>query len=293
MLLASFTYDLAQSNPVGSMKRWDIVGRFAVRGVDNVTLLVRVRTAGVAGEVVAIAAARFVPMGRTANNYVRDCSVHDSYYRCVSIHGSHNVTLSRNVAHNISGHCFYLEDGVEERNTIEFNLAANIHPIFEAATGWGQVGVQYVQSPALLNPADTGAAGYYITNAYNTVVGNAASGGWAGFSFSNLPRPIGPFWAHDFGDFNPWARPVLVFDGNSAHSAGYHAPFRDVSVRGRTPAEQHPHRAAAVQPKARGRYTEPDQRIRCRRAHGPPQPPRGAVQHWHPALGQRRGPGGL
>eukprot|EP00041_Stephanoeca_diplocostata_P022668 m.542974 g.542974 ORF g.542974 m.542974 type:complete len:1700 (-) comp22123_c0_seq1:169-5268(-) len=224
-VLAAFTYDFAQSNPVGSMKRWDVVGRFLVPGVDNVTLRVNLRTWGVAGEVVAVAAVRFVSTASPPHNYVRDCSVHDSYYRCVSIHGSHNVTLSRNVAHNVSGHCFYLEDGVEERNTIEYNLAAYIHPIFEPARGFGQTGAQYVQSAALLNPADTGAAGFYLTNAYNTVVGNAASGGWTGFSFPNLPRPLGPFGAYAYGNFDPWARPVLVFDGNTAHSAGYHAPF--------------------------------------------------------------------
>ena len=35
--------------------------------------------------------------------------------------------VSNNVAYDVIGHCFYLEDGVEELNTISYNLAAHIH----------------------------------------------------------------------------------------------------------------------------------------------------------------------
>ena len=102
---------------------------------------------------------------------------------------------------------------MEENNTITFNLAAYIHVLLRPAEGFGQPGEFFLESPDLLNPADTSAAGFYITNAYNTFVGNAASGerrvrfllrmvllglnmcgwstgGWTGFAFPNLPRPI-------------------------------------------------------------------------------------------------------
>ncbi len=39
---------------------------------------------------------------------------------------------------DVHGHCFYLEDGVEERNVLESNLAAYVHPIQTAGTQGGQ-----------------------------------------------------------------------------------------------------------------------------------------------------------
>ncbi len=50
----------------------------------------------------------------------------------MSIHGTNDVTVFGNVGFNIHGHCYYLEDGVEERNVFERNLAAYVHPIHTA-----------------------------------------------------------------------------------------------------------------------------------------------------------------
>lgn len=62
-----------------------------------------------------------------ARSYVKDVAVHQSYYRCMSIHGTHNLTLAHSVAYDTIGHCFYLEDAVEENNTLAYNLAAHVH----------------------------------------------------------------------------------------------------------------------------------------------------------------------
>lgn len=125
--------------------------------------------------------------------YFRESSVHQSFYRCISIHGTNHVAVTENVAYDITGYCFYLgkigsphphlsnklftEDGIEVENEISFNLAAHIHAIGpEPPHGGGQSTPTYVQSDQLTLPADVTAAGYYITNMYNTIVGNAASG---------------------------------------------------------------------------------------------------------------------
>ena len=70
--------------------------------------------------------------------YVTDSSIHRSYYRCVSIHGTHRALVSQTVAYDAIGHCFYLEDGVEEHNTIEYNLAAHVHFIGAPGRAGGQ-----------------------------------------------------------------------------------------------------------------------------------------------------------
>ena len=133
--------------------------------------------------------------------YVKDSSIHESYYRCISIHGTNGVTVSENVAYDVTGYCYYLEDGVEEENTLSFNLAAHIHFISSPAIGRGQQVNTVVKSLTLTLPADITASGFYITNVHNRIIGNVAVGGWSGFVFPVLNYPIG---AHrDLVDFNP------------------------------------------------------------------------------------------
>ncbi|KAL1525911.1 hypothetical protein AB1Y20_020738 [Prymnesium parvum] len=157
-------------------------------------------------------------------SFVRDCSVHRSFYRCVTIHGTHNVTVSQNVAYDVIGSCYYLEDGVEQDNVIEYNLGALIHVIGEpAGVGPGVIGQDFsatavTQTETLTNPADATASAFYLTNAHNRLVGNAASGGWAGYAFPGLERPIKE---HRHLAQRPSSAIPLEIDGNSAHSSGY------------------------------------------------------------------------
>jgi len=163
-------------------------------------------------------------------NYATDCSVHQSFFRCYTIHGTHGVLLAQNTAYDAIGNCFYLsEDGVEENNTVQYNLAAHIHVIgnlqdpslgISGDGWWGQYLDFYSSSASLLIPADMSAPPFYATNMYNTIEGNAASGGWTGFSFPSLPAPIGNF--KNVNNLNPSTRPFRTpFRGNTAHSSGF------------------------------------------------------------------------
>ena len=62
-------------------------------------------------------------------SHVSDCSIWEAYYRCIVVHGSHRALLARNVAFDVRGHCYYLEDGVEEDNELYYNLAAHVKTI--------------------------------------------------------------------------------------------------------------------------------------------------------------------
>jgi len=151
--------------------------------------------------------------------YFRDSSVHRSYYRCISIHGTHYTEVSENVAYDVSGFCYYLEDGVEHHNQISFNLGAHIHLIGpEAPWGNGQTTDKYQQSDTLTLPADVSASAFYITNVQNYIIGNAASGGWAGFAFPILPTPLG---THRDEKLRPSSVTGLTIDGNTAHSSSW------------------------------------------------------------------------
>ena len=151
------------------------------------------------------------PDGGLPRALVRDCAIHRSYYRCVSVHGTNRSLVSTTVAYDAVGHCYYLEDGVEEYNTFEYNLAAHVHWIGgEPGRSTGQTCASVDQTDDLLNPADVTASGFYVTNAQNTLVGNAASGGWAGFAFPNLPFAIK---LHKSAGFVPMSRDLLRFEG--------------------------------------------------------------------------------
>jgi hypothetical protein len=76
--------------------------------------------------------------GETTNAFVKDCAIYNSNWRCITIHGTNAVLLQGNVGFNVHGHCYYLEDGVEERNVLDRNLAAYVHPIQTAGSGGGQ-----------------------------------------------------------------------------------------------------------------------------------------------------------
>lgn len=178
--------------------------------------------------------------------YASDCSIYHSFFRCFAIHGTsgagstvNGVVLTKNTAFDAIGHCFFAaEDGVEENNTITFNFAGYVHslgPYWQASYGIstgpyiyqsaGQsFGSQYTDTlktgTNLAHTTDVSASPYYFTNGYSIIIGNAASGGWSGFSFPNL---IGPVGLHT--QFRPWFtpknRPIIQFQGNSAHSTGF------------------------------------------------------------------------
>ncbi|KAI3428632.1 hypothetical protein D9Q98_007455 [Chlorella vulgaris] len=150
-------------------------------------------------------------VGDASGQLATDNSVYRSFFRCFTVHATSNLLLQHNVAFDATGHCFYLEDGVEELNTVDHNLAAYVHVI-------GQAGQTFGATSDRAQPADAAASGFYVTNPNNRLSNNAASGGYAGFTYPVLPKPIG--LSRDV-DIVPASRPLLLFDSNTAHSSGY------------------------------------------------------------------------
>jgi hypothetical protein len=160
------------------------------------------------------------------NLFVKDSSVHRSYFRAYAVHGTNNVLVSQNVAYDVIGHAYFLEDGVEENNRFEFNLGAYVHWLGSTTqnqnTNFDSQVLFWVDEEAnMILPSDSAASCFYITNPHNYFIGNAASGGWAGFSFPNLPSAVKLHENYRNGIFTPMARPLLQFKGNSAHSTAY------------------------------------------------------------------------
>lgn len=138
--------------------------------------------------------------GNVSGSLVRGCSIHHSFNRAVTIHAVSYLLVEKNVAYNILGHAYFLEDGNEEYNIIQDNLAVFVRT-----------------SSSLLN-VDTTPASYWIVNPNNIVRGNAAAGGTHfGFWYRIPLNPTGP--SADPSKF-PRKQPVQEFSGNSAHSFG-------------------------------------------------------------------------
>ncbi|XP_019641535.1 PREDICTED: transmembrane protein 2-like [Branchiostoma belcheri] len=60
--------------------------------------------------------------------YLDGLSIHHCFSRCVTIHGTHGLMVKDTVGYDTLGHCFFLEDGAEQRNTLDHNLGLVTRP---------------------------------------------------------------------------------------------------------------------------------------------------------------------
>ncbi|XP_062842250.1 fibrocystin-L-like [Trichomycterus rosablanca] len=134
-------------------------------------------------------------------SYVRGCGIHQTYNRAVTIHNTHQLLVERNVIYNIMGGAFFIEDGIETGNILQYNLAVFVR-----------------QSTSLLND-DVTPAGYWVTNPNNTIRHNAAAGGTHfGYWYRMHDNPDGSSY-----DSNICQKlvPLGEFYNNTAHSQGW------------------------------------------------------------------------
>ena len=142
----------------------------------------------------------FHMMGTMHKSYVRGNAVHQSYNRGTTIHGVHYLRVLHNVYYDCMGHTVFVEDAIETKNRVEYNLVVNPKPSF-----------------SLLN-TDATPACFWITHPDNIFVGNHAAGGPRyGFWFDLQEHPIGPSARTDVC---PVSEKLGEFRDNVAHSVG-------------------------------------------------------------------------
>ena len=64
--------------------------------------------------------------GNVTGSYVRGCAIHHTFNRAVTVHGVSGLLVEHNVAYDIMGHAFFIEDGIETGNTIQYNLGVAV-----------------------------------------------------------------------------------------------------------------------------------------------------------------------
>ncbi|OCT77100.1 fibrocystin-L [Xenopus laevis] len=134
-------------------------------------------------------------------SYVRGCGIHQTYNRAVTIHNTHHLLVENTVIYDIMGGAFFIEDGIEHGNILQYNLAVFVR-----------------QSTSLLNDDVTPAA-FWVTNPNNTVRHNAVAGGTHfGFWYRMHDNPDGPSYDPNICQKKV---PLGEFYNNTVHSQGW------------------------------------------------------------------------
>ncbi|XP_066513496.1 cell surface hyaluronidase-like [Hoplias malabaricus] len=120
--------------------------------------------------------------GYSQPTYLDSLSIHHSFSRCVAIHATNGLLVRDTVAHDTLGHCFFLEDGTEQRNTFFHNLGLVTRPGTILPTDRNdtmcteirdRVHKGYIPSPATECKA---VSTFWIANPNNNLINNAAAG---------------------------------------------------------------------------------------------------------------------
>ena len=168
----------------------------------------------------------FHVLGEGQGMYVRNAAIHDTYSRCVTVHGTDNLQIENNVTFNTVGHCFFMEDGIEQGNRFVRNLGiqTKCHPTLPCEPTNlgipGERGVNGQQSEHVLIPSDNTVSTFWITNPANHYIDNVAAGSDANGFWLSLPEhPTGAFEGTEISQ-STWPRrlPMGTFRGNVAHS---------------------------------------------------------------------------
>jgi len=141
--------------------------------------------------------------GDVRGQYIRNSSIHRSWQRCVVIHDTNSLEVKNNVCFNFKGHGFMLEDGTEQNNIIDGNLA-----IFAQFPSPGKV-LRASENPdsSINRELDRfpPVSSFWISHPNNTVTNNIASGS------------VGSGFWNSFDGRNRAVR-TLNFSNNVAHT---------------------------------------------------------------------------
>ncbi|XP_067827723.1 inactive cell surface hyaluronidase CEMIP2-like isoform X2 [Heptranchias perlo] len=156
--------------------------------------------------------------------YVDNVAIHHCFSRCVAIHATNGLLVKDTIGYDTLGHCFFLEDGVEQRNILYHNLglltkAGTILPSdrneIMCVSIRNQVYGNYIPVPSTDCMAVTT---FWISNPNNHLINNAAAGAqdvgiWFIFHRAPTGQSVGQY-PEGQSEFTP----LGMFYNNRAHS---------------------------------------------------------------------------
>ncbi|XP_040051369.2 cell surface hyaluronidase [Gasterosteus aculeatus] len=169
--------------------------------------------------------------------YVDGLSIHHSFSRCLTIHATNGLLVKNTVGYDTLGHCFFLEDGIEQRNTFYHNLGLLTRPGTILPTDRNEtlctsikdkVYKGYTPSPSTECKA---VSTFWIANPNNNLISNAAAGSQdAGIWFVFHSSSTG----HSHGlvpETKAELTPLGIFYNNRVHSNFKAGLFIDKGVK--------------------------------------------------------------
>ncbi|XP_066293957.1 cell surface hyaluronidase-like [Branchiostoma lanceolatum] len=184
--------------------------------------------------------------GYSRPTYVRELSIHHCFSRCVTIHGTHGLLVQDTVGYDTLGHCYFLEDGVEQRNVLDHNLglvtrAGTLLPTDRdsdmcRAMRDGVYG-NHVPKP---NSECRAVTTFWITHPNNILTNNAAAGSLhTGIWYIFHREPTGPSEGA-LPKYQSERAPLGRFYNNRAHSNGIDGLMIDGGVKTSQPSANSP-----------------------------------------------------
>uniref|UniRef100_A0A8C5WC76 hyaluronoglucosaminidase n=1 Tax=Leptobrachium leishanense TaxID=445787 RepID=A0A8C5WC76_9ANUR len=175
--------------------------------------------------------------GYSPATYVEGISVHHSFSRCVTVHATNGLLIKDTIGYDALGHCFFLEDGIEQRNTLFHNLGLVTKPGTLLPTDRNntmctsirdKVYGNYIPIPATDCMA---VSTFWIANPKNHLINNAAAGSqdagiWYVFHKMSTGESHGLI-----PDTKAELTPLGIFYNNRAHSNFKAGLFIDKGVK--------------------------------------------------------------
>ncbi|XP_078386603.1 cell surface hyaluronidase CEMIP2-like isoform X2 [Cetorhinus maximus] len=162
--------------------------------------------------------------GYNPPTFVDNVAVHHCFSRCVTIHGTNGLLVKDTIGYDTLGHCFFLEDGVEQRNILYHNLGLLTKPgtilpsdrnEIMCTSIRDQVYGNYIPVPSTDCMAVTT---FWISNPNNHLINNAAAGAQdVGIWFIFHRAPTGQS-AGQYPEGQSEFTPLGVFYNNRVHS---------------------------------------------------------------------------
>ncbi|XP_037338853.2 cell surface hyaluronidase [Pungitius pungitius] len=191
--------------------------------------------------------------------YVDGLSIHHSFSRCLTIHATNGLLVKNTVGYDTLGHCFFMEDGIEQRNTLYRNLGLLTRPGTLLPTDRNEtfctsikdkVYKGYTPSPSTECKA---VSTFWIANPNNNLISNAAAGSqdagiWFVFhsSSTGLSRGLVP-------ETKAELTPLGIFYNNRVHSNFKAGLFIDKGVKTTNPSAADPREYLCLDNSARFR----------------------------------------
>uniref|UniRef100_A0A8D1GV76 hyaluronoglucosaminidase n=1 Tax=Sus scrofa TaxID=9823 RepID=A0A8D1GV76_PIG len=169
--------------------------------------------------------------------FVDGLSIHHSFSRCITVHGTNGLLIKDTIGFDTLGHCFFLEDGIEQRNTLFHNLGLLTKPGTLLPTDRNnsmcttmreKVFGNYVPVPATDCMA---VSTFWIAHPNNNLINNAAAGSQdAGIWYLFHKEPTGESSGLQLLA-KPELTPLGIFYNNRVHSNFKAGLFIDKGVK--------------------------------------------------------------